>query len=79
MSASWQALMSFIAAIPWPVAVAAALTLGLAPFVPRPHIVEKLAMLRAGTLRRPLDIFDLLFHAVPWLILALKASQARLG
>lgn len=49
-----------------------ALTLGLAPFVPEPHIWEKLKMLAAGTLVKPIDIFDLLFHAVPWILLALK-------
>ncbi len=52
--------------------VAIALTLGLAPFVPEPHLVEKLRMLSQGTLTRPLDIFDLLLHAVPWVLLAIK-------
>ncbi len=40
-----------------------ALLLALAPFAPEPHLWEKLKMLRAGTLSRPLDIFDLLMHA----------------
>ncbi|AJE04806.1 hypothetical protein GPICK_04135 [Geobacter pickeringii] len=39
------------------------LALGVAPFFPEPHIVEKCRMLMAGTLRRPLDIFDLVLHA----------------
>lgn len=38
------------------------LTLGLAPFSPEPHLVEKLRMLFAGTLVRPLDLFDLVLH-----------------
>jgi hypothetical protein len=42
-----------------------ALLLGLAPFTPEPHLIEKLRMLVQGTLTRPIDIFDLLFHAVP--------------
>lgn len=49
-----------------------ALTLGLAPFLPEPHLWEKLRMLAAGTLVRPLDIFDLLLHAAPWALLAAK-------
>jgi hypothetical protein len=49
-----------------------ALTLGLAPFFPEPHIWEKLKMLFAGELSRPIDIFDLFLHGVPWLALALK-------
>jgi hypothetical protein len=44
--------------------------LALAPFFPEPHLWEKLKMLAAGTLTRPIDIFDLLLHAVPVLLLA---------
>jgi hypothetical protein len=54
-----------------------ALTLGLAPFVPEPHIWEKLKMLAAGELVRPIDIFDLLLHGIPWLLLALKLYRSR--
>ncbi|MDV7143172.1 RND transporter [Tropicimonas sp. TH_r6] len=49
-----------------------ALLLGLAPFRPEPHLVEKLRMLAQGTLSRPIDIFDLALHGVPILLLALK-------
>jgi hypothetical protein len=52
-----------------------ALTLGLAPFVPEPHLFEKLRMLVAGTLTKPIDIFDLLLHATPWLLLILKVVR----
>jgi hypothetical protein len=58
-------------------AVIAALTLGLAPFFPEPHIVEKLRMLWKGTLVRPLDIFDLCMHAAPWALLI--AKLVRMG
>jgi len=61
--------------IPLAVLVIAALTLGLAPFVPEPHLWEKLKMLAAGTLTRPLDVFDLLWHAAPWLLLAAKLAR----
>jgi hypothetical protein len=54
-----------------------ALTLGLAPFSPQPHVVEKLAMLFNGTLSKPIDIFDLLLHGTPWVLLVLKLI--RLG
>lgn len=49
-----------------------AVTLGLAPFMPEPHIWEKLKMLFSGTLKRPIDIFDFALHGVPWLLLVLK-------
>lgn len=43
----------------------------LAPFTP-PHVVEKLRMLKAGTLTRPLDIFDFFFHLTPTALLIAK-------
>ena len=73
LSGFWAALCS------WPILIALCLTLGLAPFWPQPHLVEKLRMLAAGELRRPLDIFDLALHAAPWLLLAAKAVLAALG
>ena len=73
---AWRGLGAFLAAVPWSISVIAALTLGLAPFVPKPHIVEKLEMLRAGSLRRPIDILDLVLHGIPWILLMLKAAAA---
>ena len=51
------------------------LLLGFAPFFPQPHIVEKIRMLIAGTLKKPIDIFDLLWHAWPFLLLAYRIIQ----
>lgn len=48
------------------------LLLGFAPFYPQPHIVEKLRMLLAGTLKKPIDIFDLFWHAWPFVLLAYR-------
>lgn len=45
----------------------ASLTLGLAPFVPQPHVVEKLRMVAAGGAgMKPIDVFDLALHGAPW-------------
>ena len=63
--------------IPYSLLVALSLAMGLAPFVPKPHLVEKLQMLFAGELTRPIDIFDLVFHAAPALLLALKVLTTR--
>lgn len=49
-----------------------ALLLGCAPFYPEPHIVEKLRMLANGALSRPIDIFDLFWHAWPFPLLGYK-------
>jgi len=51
------------------------LILGFAPFLPQPHIVEKLAMLMDGTLKKPIDVFDLLWHAWPFLLLAYRVAK----
>ncbi len=59
-------------AIPIPVLVVLCLTLGLAPFFPEPHLLEKLRMLFTGTLTKPVDIFDLLMHALPFVLLAVR-------
>ena len=58
--------------LPLSLLVVLALTLGLAPFTPEPHVWEKLKMLAVGQLVRPVDVFDLLMNAVPWLLLAAK-------
>lgn len=52
--------------------VAIALWLAVAPIVPEPHLIEKLRLLSQGLLTRPLDIFDLLLHSVPLVLLALR-------
>jgi len=63
--------MHYIAAQPWEMYLILCLTLGLAPFTP-PHLWEKLVMLKKGTLKRPLDWFDLFLHLTPWVLLFLK-------
>ncbi|MFM9940148.1 MAG: hypothetical protein ACKVP7_11720, partial [Hyphomicrobiaceae bacterium] len=67
--------MNWLDGIPWSVVVIATLTLGLAPFFPEPHIWEKLKMLTAGTLTKPIDMFDLAFHSAPWLLAMLKVAR----
>lgn len=64
--------MKWLDRIPYSVIVPFAVFLGLAPFVPEPHLWEKLKMLAAGTLTRPIDIFDLVLHGAAPLLLVLK-------
>jgi len=52
-------------------------TLGLAPFVPAPHVWEKIIMLLSGDLTRPIDIFDFAFHGLPWALLIAKLVLMR--
>lgn len=62
----------YIDKLPWSLLIILCLTLGLAPFLP-PHIWEKLVMLSRGALKRPIDWFDLFYHAIPWALLIVKA------
>lgn len=67
--------MALLDRLPLIYAIIIAATLGLSPFVPEPHLVEKLRMLGQGTLTRPLDIFDLFWHAWPWALLLAKLGR----
>ena len=64
--------MQFLDKIPLLPLAVMALFLGLAPFKPMPHLVEKIGMLMNGTLSRPIDIFDLFQHSILIIILLLK-------
>lgn len=68
--------MKLIDDIPLGTVLIFCLTLGLAPFTP-PHLWEKLVMLFAGTLVRPIDMFDLLMHGAPWIVLGIKLLRMR--
>ncbi|QMU62746.1 MAG: hypothetical protein GKR92_07880 [Gammaproteobacteria bacterium] len=47
-----------------------ALTLGLAPFSPEPHVWEKLKWVISGAEgMRPIDWFDFFLHGAPWALL----------
>jgi len=64
--------MRWIDRIPLPILALIAGWLAIAPVVPEPHLVEKLRMLVQGTLRQPIDIFDLLLHAIPLVLLVVR-------
>ncbi|MFC3087385.1 RND transporter [Tabrizicola soli] len=70
-------MLSFLDKLPLALLVLASLTLGLAPFAPEPHLWEKLKLLAAGGLVRPIDIFDLVLHAAPWVLLLGKLARMR--
>ena len=71
--------MGWIDRIPLGTLVVGALLLGLAPFAPEPHLWQKLKMLAAGTLTRPLDIFDLFLHGALPVLLGIRLVRLALG
>jgi len=70
--------MRFLDKIPFSVLLIATLTLGLAPFLPQPHLFEKLRMLFSGDLLKPLDFFDLLLHGFSPTLLFVKLARMLL-
>jgi hypothetical protein len=63
-------------ALPFFPLIIAALILGGAPFIPEPHLVEKIRMLLSGSLIRPIDIFDLFYHGLFPFVVVLKVFRA---
>lgn len=54
----------------WKLWLIISLTLGLAPFVPEPHIIGKLRWLMGGAVgMKPIDWFDLLQHGFSFILL----------
>ena len=56
--------------------IALCLTLGLAPYLPEPHIWGKLRWVAGGAHGMgPMDWFDLVFHGLPWLLLCQQRHE----
>ena len=72
-------MLKFIDSLPLSILIVMSLTLGLAPFFPEPHLFEKIKMLANGELHKPIDIFDMLMHATPWLLLFIKLGLLMRG
>jgi hypothetical protein len=68
-------MWSFLDKIPYPILIIVAVFMLLAPIRPMPHVVEKLQMLKNGTLHRPIDIFDLFWHLIPTILLVVKVIR----
>lgn len=69
--------MKFIDQLPLPLLLVITVLMLGAPFVPEPHLVEKMRMLSDGTLTRPLDIFDVFWHLLPATLLVIKLVRAK--
>ncbi len=70
--------LALLQSAPWYLVILLGLALALAPFSPEPHLWQKIKLWHAGGLQRPIDVFDLLFHASGLVLIALKlASSAK--
>jgi len=67
--------MRWIDRIPLYLLILLAAWMAVAPINPEPHLVEKVRMLSQGNLTKPLDIFDLLYHLAPMVLLAIRVLR----
>jgi len=65
-------IISWIHYPPLMILIVAAAFLGSMPLVPEPHLFQKVDMLMAGSLVKPIDIFDLFWHSWPIIWIALR-------
>jgi len=65
----------------WGLIGALALFLALAPWPmgPEPHLVEKWGMFLDGNLTKPIDIFDVFYHCIGLIVLAVKGVRQALN
>lgn len=70
-------MMRWLDRFPLGLLTALALWLAVAPIAPEPHLIEKLRMLAQGKLVAPIDIFDLLLHGVPLVLLAVRLWRRK--
>lgn len=70
-------MLKWLDSIPLGILAIMAVFLGLAPFTPEPHLWQKLNMLFAGELVKPIDIFDLFMHGTPAVLLVIRLLRMR--
>ncbi|MBF0126951.1 MAG: hypothetical protein HQM02_07040 [Magnetococcales bacterium] len=61
--------------LPWLLLLLLTAWLSVAPIHPEPHLIEKTRMLFSGSLTQPLDIFDLVLHSAPWVLVIIKLRR----
>jgi hypothetical protein len=71
-------MLKMLDKIPFALLLVLSVALGLAPFKPEPHLVEKIRMLLHAQLVKPIDIFDLFLHGTAPLLLMVKVIRMYL-
>ncbi len=64
--------MIWIDRIPLYLMVPPVVMLAISPIGQQPHLIQKLGMLVSGELSQLIDVFDLLMHGLPLLLLIYK-------
>jgi hypothetical protein len=70
-------VLRLIDKIPLAALAVVAVFFAIAPIQPEPHLLEKIRMLFNAELVRPIDIFDLVMHATPLVLLAIRLTRLK--
>ena len=70
-------IMKLIDRIPLLPLMFMAFILGFAPFLPQPHLVQKLTLLFDGRLNNAMDFFDLFLHGILPCLLVIKLVRTK--
>ncbi|WP_289021963.1 hypothetical protein [Desulfobacter postgatei] len=70
-------MLKILDKIPYSALIVFTIMMLVAPMKPMPHVVQKIFMLTHGTLTKSIDIFDLLLHLFPLILLILKFIKDR--
>ena len=65
-----KSISELVVKLPWSMVILFFLILGLAQLFPIHHVWVKLK--KSVTLVKPIDWFDLIMHAAPWILLLIK-------
>jgi hypothetical protein len=69
--------MSWIDRLPLALLIFVAAWMAVAPITPEPHLLEKIRLLSQGRLTVPLNIFDLLMHTAPLVLLGVRLWRRK--
>ncbi|MBA3010671.1 MAG: hypothetical protein FP812_10565 [Desulfobacula sp.] len=70
-------MLKFLNKLSYSALILASIFMLITPISPMPHAVEKILMIKNGTLYKPLDIFDLFFHLSPLILLIIKRTKDK--
>lgn len=71
-------MLKWIDKLPLLPLIVVAVFFAIVPLTGTPHLAEKSRMLLDGSLSRPIDIFDLVMHGTPVLILGIRLVRMAL-
>jgi len=65
-------IRSWIVELPYGLLIVMAIFMAIAPIQPEPHLVQKFQWLMNGLPFKLIDVFDVLWHLLPMILITLK-------